>query len=84
MLGKIRYIAAYQSAPVSAITYYVEVDRIEPYADEGYYKLIFKKPATKMAHPIPFGDSLPGLMQGPKYTRFERLSGAKKVADLFN
>lgn len=84
MLEKIKHIAAYQSAPVSAITYVAPVDRIEPYGEEGKYKLIFSEPAKKLKHPIPFSDSPQGFMQGPKYTNFEKLKEAKRVADLFN
>ena len=40
MLDKIKYIAAYQTQPVSAITHYAPVSRIEPYGEEGKYKLV--------------------------------------------
>jgi len=84
MLEKIKYIAAYQTAPVSAITHVAIVERIEPYGEEGKYKLIFSEPAKKLDDPIPFGDSPQGMMQGPKYTSFEKLQKAKRVGDLFN
>lgn len=84
MLENIKYIAAYQTAPVSAITHVAPVDRIEPYGEEGKYKLIFSEPAKKLEYPIPFGDSPMGLMQGSKYTSSEKLKTAQKVADLFN
>ena len=35
MLSRIKYIAAYQSAPIRAITHYATVKQIEPYGDEG-------------------------------------------------
>ena len=41
MLEKIKYMAAYQKPPVRAITHYAPVDRIEPYGEDGKYKLIF-------------------------------------------
>jgi hypothetical protein len=84
MLEKIKYIAAYQTAPVSAITHIASVDRIEPYGEGGKYKLIFSEPAQKLGKPIPFGDSPPGMMQGPKYTNFEKLKIAHKVYELFS
>lgn len=83
MLEKIKYIAAYQTAPVSAITHVAPVDRIEPYGEGGKYKLIFSEPAKKLEQSIPFGDSPQGLMQGSKYTNFEKLKTAQKVGDLF-
>ncbi|MBD2341450.1 GIY-YIG nuclease family protein [Calothrix sp. FACHB-156] len=81
MLQKIKYIAAYQTSPVSAITHYAPVDRIEPYGEEGKYKLIFSEKAKKI-DPIPFGDASKGAMQSPRYTSFTSLQSAKKLADL--
>jgi hypothetical protein len=82
-LDKIKYIAAYQTAPISAITYYAPVDHIEPYGEEGKYKLIFAEPAKALPTPIPFGDAPMGTMQGPHYTNFKKLMTAKKLTDLF-
>lgn len=81
MLDKIKYIAAYQTQPVSAITHYAPVARIEPYGEEGKYKLFFSEKATPIG-PIPFGDATTGAMQGPRYTTFEKLKAAKKISDL--
>lgn len=81
MMDKIKYIAAYQSYPVSAITHYAPVDRIEPYGESGKYKVVFSLKARPIA-PIPFGDAPQGTMQGPRYTTFSKLMSAKKVTDL--
>jgi len=81
MLDKIKYIAAYQSQPVSAITHYAPVNRIEPYGESGKYKLVFSMKAKEMT-PIPFGDAPSGAMQGPRYTTFAKLMAAKKLTDL--
>lgn len=81
MLDKIKYIAAYQTQPVSAITHYAPVERIEPYGEEGKYKLIFSEKAKPIG-PIPFGDAPQGAMQGPRYTSFAKLQTAKKLTDL--
>jgi hypothetical protein len=81
-LNQIKYIAAYQSAPISAITHYAEVDSIEAYGDGGKYKLNFKSPA-KSIEPISFGDAKTGSLQGPRYTNFEKLMKAKTVKELF-
>jgi hypothetical protein len=83
MLSKIKYIAAYQSNPISAITTYTKVDRIEPYADEGKYKVIFAEPARPPPQPIPFADATTGSMQGSRYTSLAKLLAAKRVTDLF-
>lgn len=81
-LEHIKYCAAYQTNPVSAVTHVAPVKQIEPYGDSGKYRLIFSAPATVIG-PIPFGDAALGTMQGPRYTQYSRLATAKKVADLF-
>jgi hypothetical protein len=80
MLQKIKYIAAYQTAPISAITHYAPVERIEPYGEEGKYKLIFSEKA-KSIESIPFADAPQGAMQGPRYTSLQRLKSARKLGD---
>ncbi len=80
MLDKIKYIAAYQTQPVSAITHYAPVDRIESYGEGGKYKLVFSMKAKPIG-PITFGDAPQGAMQGPRYTTFV-LTTAKKLTDL--
>ncbi len=82
MIPKIKYIAAYQSNPISAVTHVAPVASIEPYGEDGKYKLIFSEPARPIG-PIPFADAPSGSMQGPRYTTYARLMVAKKVADLF-
>lgn len=82
MINKIKYIAAYQTQPVSAITHYAPVDRIEPYGESGKYKLIFSESA-KAIGPIMFGNAAAGSMQSTRYTNFEKLKSAKTLKDLF-
>ncbi|MTI43450.1 hypothetical protein JM93_03873 [Roseibium hamelinense] len=82
MLKKIKYIAAYQTRPVSAITHWAEVDHIVPHGDTGKYRLMFKGPAKSFDQPIPFADAPSGAMQGPRYTKFEKLKAAKSVGDV--
>jgi hypothetical protein len=81
MLERIKWIAAYQSQPVSAITHVAPVSRIEPYGEGGKYKLVFSEPA-KPIQPIPFADAPGGAMQGPRYTTYIKLITAKKLTDI--
>lgn len=81
-LNDIKYIAAYQTAPISAITYYAEVDSIEAYGDGTKYKLNFKGKAIKI-NPISFVGAKSGTMQGPRYTNLDKLLNAKKWQDVF-
>jgi len=83
MLDQIRFIAAYQTDPVSAITHYAAVDRIEPYGEDGKYKLVFSEKAKPIG-PIPFADAPPGAMKGTRYTTLEKLKAAKKLTDLIS
>ena len=83
MLPRIKYIAANRSAPISAITHYAPVERIEPHGDSGKYKLVFAEPATEIP-PVPFGGAASGSMQGPRYTQLSKLLAAGSVAELFD
>jgi len=83
MLDKIKYIAAYQVAPISAITHYAEVASIETIGDEGKYKLNFATPAKELPNPISFKDSsLGSVIQSARYTTFKKFMSAKTLDDL--
>jgi len=81
MLSRIKYIAAYQTRPISAITHIASVDHIEAYGDSGKYKVVFAEAAEEMT-PIPYGDAPGGSMQGPRYTSYELLKDATTLTDL--
>ncbi len=83
MLSQIRYIAAYQTQPVSAVTHYAPVQHIEPYGVDGKYKVVCAEAPTALPTPIPLGDAPSGSLQSPRYTSFGRLTTARSVRDLF-
>jgi hypothetical protein len=72
MLDKIKYVAAYQTQPVSAITHYAPVARIEPYGEEGKYRLVFSEKA-KLIGPIPYGNAPTGALQSSRRPRRFRI-----------
>ena len=83
-LEHIKYIAAYQVAPVSAITHLAEVSRIEPHADGGKYALYFKEAAQEIG-PVKLDQGGKGLApQAPRYTNREHLLQATLMSDLFS
>ena len=51
MLDRIKYIAAYQTLPISAITHYAPIERIEPYREGAKYNSYFPRRRRKL---IPF------------------------------
>lgn len=82
MLDRIKFIAAHQSVPVSAITHLASVKQIEPYGETGKYKLVFSEPARKIG-PIQFGDVRSGFMQGTRYTSVHKLRSVRTIGELF-
>lgn len=84
MLDKIRWIAGYQTQPISAITHIAPVDHIEPYGDGKKYKVVFSEPAKEIG-PIQKGNTPTpkGFMQGPRYTTYSKLINAKDLGELF-
>lgn len=78
----LKWIAAYQVLPIAAVTHIAEIDRFEPFGDEGKFKVFFKAPAVKLAKPIPYGNAVSGSMQGPRYCSKPMFDAAKTVADL--
>ncbi|MCW8091335.1 GIY-YIG nuclease family protein [Alteromonas sp. ASW11-130] len=81
-LKDIKYIAAYQTAPVSEVTHVAEVESIEPYGDGGKYKINFKGSA-QVLKPIVYGSAKTGAMQSTRYTTYEKLVNANELNDLF-
>lgn len=79
-IKSIHYIAAYQIRPISAITHFAKIQKIEEYKNTGKYKVFFKGSARKIQKPIRLGSS--SAPQGPIYSRRELLRGAKELADL--
>ena len=82
MLPKIKYLATYQVAPVSAITYIAEVKSIEQYQDTNKYILYFTDKPKKIKS-VKLGKNRGKAPQNGRYTSKERLLAAKSLDELF-
>jgi hypothetical protein len=83
MIPKVKYIAAYQVAPVSAITHIAEVKSIEQYQDTNKYIVYFTGPAEKVG-PVPLkGNGQGKAPQAPRYSSRARILSAKELDDVF-
>ena len=80
-LKTIKWIAVYQTSPISAITHFAKIDRIVDYLETGRYKLIFNEP-EEFEHPITIGDTSKQSFQGQRYTTLGKLKRARMISDL--
>lgn len=82
MIHKIKYIAAYQVAPISAITHIAEVKLIEQWQDTNKYILYFTDPAEKIKR-VPLGSAKGKAPQSPRYASRERILTASSLDSVF-
>lgn len=83
MIDRVKYIAAYQTAPVSAITHYAEVSKIERYENTNKYIVYFKDKAIKIQD-IKLPKDNPSLApQAPRYTSYSKMIKAKDLQGIF-
>lgn len=83
MIPKIKYLAVYQVAPESAITYIASVASIEQWRDTNKYVVNFAEPASPIG-PIRLApDGRVKAPQNSRYTSRERLEAAKTLDDVF-
>lgn len=83
-IDKIKYIAAYRAAPISAITHWATVEKIKKYKDTNKYIVHFKGKAKKIK-PIKLISTKKGVApRAPRYTTYKKLRVAKNFQDVFN
>ncbi len=83
MIPRIKHVAVYRIAPISAITHIGDVAKIDPWKDSKKYALYFDKPAREIP-PIPLvPDGRIKAPQNIRYTSLKRIEAAKTLDDLF-
>ena len=83
MIPKIKYIAAYQVAPVSAITHISLVKLIEKWQDTHKYVVHFAEPAKEIGPINLIPNGTVKAPQAPRYTSMEKLQNAKTLDEAF-
>lgn len=84
-IGNIKYIAAYQVAPIKAIVYYAKVKEIiESDNVPGYKKIIFDGDPIELETPIKLGENIALAPQNSRYVYFSQLMSAKTLDELFS
>lgn len=82
-LKQIKYIAAYQVTPISAITHIAKVKSIEPWGQKGKWVLNFSEPAIEITHVILKKNGKIRAPQSPRYAVRERILKAKNLDDIW-
>ncbi|WP_419212592.1 hypothetical protein ACNR9Q_00340 [Maribacter sp. X9] len=82
MIPKIKYLATYQVAPISAITYIAEIKSIEQWQDTNKYILYFSKPAEKIKKVV-LGKNKGKAPQSPRYSSKNRILNAHSLDNVF-
>jgi hypothetical protein len=77
MIPRIKHLAVYRVAPVTAITHVAPVQDIEPWKNTAKYVVNFAEPIEELKKPVKLGPK--GKVKAPQapwYTSYERLMGA--------
>ena len=82
VIPKIKYIAAYQVAPVSAITHLAEVKSIEQWKDTNKYIVYFNGSAQKIKKVV-LGNSKGKAPQSLRYSSKQRILNASTLDNVF-
>ena len=83
MIPQIRHIAAYQTAPTSAITHVADVAEIKAWPNSNKYELVFESPARKIGPLKLVRGGRVKAPQAPRYTTLALLESAKSLEDAF-
>jgi hypothetical protein len=84
MAKQLKYIAAYVTAPTSAITHFAPIHSIEPWQNTGKVVINFSEPARKLVPELTLTDEgKVSPLYGLRYTTFEKLKKATTMDEAF-
>ena len=78
----IKYIAVYQTVPVSAITHFAEIREFIDLIQKGRYEVIFKGAPTPI-NPVRFTPMDVCAVQGPRYSTLNKILNASSLDQAF-
>lgn len=81
LIGQIKYIASYQTSPISAVTHVAKVKEIKPYEGTEKFIVLFEGEPQKLERSLEAEDSK-NSPQGLFYTTYEKLMSSKNIEDL--
>ena len=80
-IHSLKWIAVYESRPVSAITHVARIVRISPYLDTARYQIDFEEP-EELISPVRLDPDSTSGFQGQRYSWMQRIRSAKFISDL--
>ena len=84
-IDKLKYIALYESSPISAIRYYAKITKIEPYESKpSRYIIHHDGNIIKLENPVMLGDTPQLALYGSRYFLLEDILSSKTLAELTN
>ncbi len=81
-LSSLKFVAVYQTKPISAITHYAKIERFERLDRVGRYVVFFSGQPTEI-EPVKFTGADICAVQGPRYTTIKLVLNAKTLSRAF-
>lgn len=81
-IDKIKYIAIYRSAPMSAVTHYAKIKKFEYNEKYKKYSIILDGRPIRLDRTIKLENLDPNAMRSPRYVKLAELKEAKNLKEL--
>lgn len=80
-INNLKYIAVYQTKPVSAITHYAVIAELKSHENSKYIAL-FKHNSVVKIEPIKYDHTAVTAIQGPRYFNLKRMLNVKSLREI--